>query len=115
MSGQCLPCAVEMKGEVTNSAWFAVVENLLQLKLLRAHPERFLPHTAPFHLFSCASFSQTWGMILAPRLFFDAAGQKANSFKHAQLLVNAIYKELGVTILLASLEESAIEVLHQPN
>ena len=54
-------------------------------------------------------------MILAPRLFFDAAGQKANSFKHAQLLVNAIYKELGVTILLASLEESAIEVLHQPN
>jgi hypothetical protein len=39
IGGRTIPLAIEMKGKSTNNCWFAVVENLQQLRLLHSYPQ----------------------------------------------------------------------------
>jgi hypothetical protein len=111
-------CSVEMKGASTNSAWFAVVENLQHLKLIQNHPQDFLPLASPFENLRNLAWSETWGMVLAPPSFFDSRPQRKNSFIDAKELIRIIKQEVGVTILLAHFQpeaEKSIEVLFRPD
>jgi hypothetical protein len=113
-----IPCSVEMKGASTNSAWFAVVENLQHLKLIQNHPQDFLPYESPFDDLRNLAWSETCGMVLAPLSFFNSRGQKENSFRDAKKLILSIKQELGVTILLARFHHESgksIEILSPPD
>jgi hypothetical protein len=96
------PLAIEMKGKSTNNCWFAVVENLQQLRLLRSYPPSLLALNPWLKPFEQLPLSQSRGMVLAPPAFFDTKGQKQNSFRQAKELVSALRKELGIIILLAA-------------
>jgi hypothetical protein len=100
------PLAIEMKGQSTNNCWFAVVENLQQLKLLHRYPQSRLADNPLLKPFEQLPLSDSWGMVLAPSQFFDAKGQKRNSFRQANELIRALRKERGVTILLAAFNEN---------
>jgi hypothetical protein len=111
-------CSVEMKGASTNSAWFAVVENLQHLKLIQNYPQESRPSEGPFEDLRNLAWSETWGMVLAPPPFFNSRGQKENSFTDAKRLVRSINQELGLTILLACFHcelGKSIEVLFRPD
>jgi hypothetical protein len=96
------PLAIEMKGKSTNNCWFAVVENLQQLRLLRSYPQSRLALNPWLEPFEQLPLSHSWGMVLAPPSFFDAKGQKQNSFRQAKELIRALRNELEVIILLAA-------------
>jgi hypothetical protein len=97
-----IPLAIEMKGKITNNCWFAVVENLQQLRLLRSYPQSCLAVNGWLKPFEKLPLSETCGMVLAPLPFFHAKGQKRNSFGQARELLRAIRQELGITIFLAA-------------
>ncbi len=100
------PLAIEMKGKSTNNCWFAVVENLQQLRLLHSYPQSRLALNRWLKPFERLPLSQSWGMVLAPPTFFDAKGQKQNSFRQAKELIRALRKELGIIILLAAFNKN---------
>lgn len=100
------PLAIEMKGKSTNNCWFAVVENLQQLRLLRNYPLSRLALSPWLKPFQQPLLTQSGGMVLAPPLFFDAKGQKNNSFRQAKELIRAIRKELGIIIFLATFNQN---------
>ena len=113
-----IACSAEMKGASTNSAWFAVVENLQHLKLIQHQALDFLPCESPFDDLRNLAWSKTWGMVLAPPPFFNSKGQKKNSFRDAKELIKCIKQELKVTILLACFPDKAqasIKVLFRPD
>ena len=96
------PLAIEMKAGTTNNCWFAVVENLQQLKLLHKYPKHLLAGNRLLKSFEQLPLTQSQGMVLAPPSFFDSKGQKQNSFLQAKELIAAVRKELAITILLAA-------------
>lgn len=86
---------VEVKVK-SNNAWFAVVENLRQLRLfsesietqrlfIHRHPELELSESLPVA-----------GLVLAPATFFSAPGAKATSLPPAQTLLERMRLEAGV-------------------
>jgi hypothetical protein len=102
---QSRPLAIEMKGSRTNNCWFAVVENLQQLRLLHSYPQYRLANSSWLSPFENLPLSRSWGMVLAPLPFFTAPGQKVSSFRQAQCLMSALKERCGVTILLASFND----------
>jgi hypothetical protein len=102
MEDRTIPLAIEMKGKSTNNCWFAVLENLQQLRLLHNYPQSQLALNPWLKPFEQLPLSQSWGMVLAPPPFFDAKGQKQNSFRQTNELVRALRKQLGIIILLAA-------------
>jgi len=100
------PLAIEMKGKSTNNCWFAVVENLQQLRLLHSYPQSRLALNRWLKPFEHLPLSQSWGMVLAPPPFFDAKGQKQNSFRQAKELILALRNELGIIVLLAAFNKN---------
>lgn len=95
---------VEVK-EASNHAWFAVVENLRQMKLFaessaaqslfreERRPELALPSQLP-----------VTGVVLAPPSFYAARGRKAASVAPAQRLADRMREYVGVDIRLATWE-----------
>jgi hypothetical protein len=112
-AGKTIPLAIEMKAESTNSCWFAVVENLQQVLLLRSYPQPHLLLNQFLKPFVQLPLSDAWGMVLAPLLFFTAKGQKGNSFRQAKDLTCAIRKQLDVTILLAAFDSVRGQIVLQ--
>jgi hypothetical protein len=106
IEGKTTPLAIEMKGKSTNNCWFAVVESLQQLRLLRSYPQSRLALNPLLKPFEQLPLSRSWGMVLAPPPFFDAKGQKHNSFRQAKELARALQKELGIVILLAAFNKN---------
>jgi|GEM_PF-6088019 len=106
IAGKSTPLAIEMKGESTNNCWFAVVENLQQLKLLHKYPKHLLASNPLLKPFERLPLSQSQGMVLAPPQFFNANGQKQNSFHQAKQLIRALRKELAITILLTAFNKN---------
>jgi hypothetical protein len=102
IEGRSIPLAIEMKGRSTNNCWFAVVQNLQQLGLLRSYPQALLATNALLKPFELLPLSNSWGMVLGPQEFFNTRGQKQNSFHQTQELVHAIRRKLGIVILLAA-------------
>jgi hypothetical protein len=100
------PLAIEMKGKSTNNCWFGVVNNHQQLRLLRSYSQSRLALNPWLKPFEQLSLSHSWGMVLAPPPFFDAKGQKQNSFRQAKELIRALRKELGIIILLAAFNKN---------
>jgi hypothetical protein len=106
IGGRSTPLAIEVKSESTNNCWFAVVENLQQLRLLHSYPQSRLALSPWLKPFEPLPLSQSWGMVLAPPTFFDAKGQKQNSFRQAKELIRTLRKELGIIILLAAFNKN---------
>jgi hypothetical protein len=101
-----IPLAIEMKGKSTNNCWFAVVENLQQLRLLRSYPLSHLALNPWLKPFQQPPLGHSWGMVLAPSPFFAAKGQKTNSFRQSKELIRRIRKGLGINILLATFNDN---------
>lgn len=94
-----------------NNAWYAAIEVLRQLKLLREsettrrlfefrRPELRLPPDL------CIS-----GLVVAPRGFFTGKGKKGNAVKPAQLLLDRLRADAGIDVRLAIWESGAIQPL----
>jgi hypothetical protein len=104
-TGDCqIPLAIEVK-KTTNNCWFAVVENLQQLKLLRAYPQKRLQNHPFLAAFKNLHLPASTGMVLAPMDFFYHQGQKYNSFCHAQELIHELRTHCGITVLLGAFSE----------
>jgi hypothetical protein len=99
------PLVIEMKAKA-NSCWFAVVENLQHLRLLRSYPQSHLELNPWLKPFEPVPLSDSVGMVLAPPEFLDAKGQKQNSFRQAKDLVRALRDKLGITIYLAAFKDN---------
>jgi hypothetical protein len=73
--------------------WSALVQNLRQLRLFTANPACSL-------LFSQsgvkATVAQNCGAVIAPKSFYSASGQKANSLHHARKLSETMLRTLSV-------------------
>ncbi len=93
---------VEVKAN-SNNAWFAVVENLRQLRLFSESEETqriFHDHRLPS--LDLPQPLPVTGVVLAPEGFYTAPGAKAASVSPAQRLLSGMRAETGVDIRLAS-------------
>jgi hypothetical protein len=85
---------VRVAGEVKSNrahAWWATVENLRQLRLLREADfvASIFDRRNPLKG-SVSSRAPIVGMVIAPREFYSANGQKANSVQYAHSLIQAM-------------------------
>jgi len=94
-----------------SNAWYAAIENLRQLRLLReseatrrlfefCRPELRLPPDVRIS-----------GLVVAPRGFFTGKGKKGNAVKPAQLLLDRFRADAGIDVRLAVWESGAIQPL----
>lgn len=101
---------VEVKTR-SNNAWFAVVENLRQLRLFSESPEtQVLFHERCLELGLPQSLPVT-AVVLAPHSFYTARGAKAESVAPVEKLLRRMRDAAGVDVQLATWEsnERAIE------
>jgi hypothetical protein len=92
---------VEVKSG-SNNAWFAAVENLLQLRLAGQSIEAqrvFLRR--PIGPSVSRQALRQRGMVLAPLDFYEHKGQKANAVDPARKLLFEVLQRLGVEVELA--------------
>ena len=101
---------VEVK-VTSNNAWFASVENLRQLRLLKESGETrrlFAMRRGDPGLSEDLPFS---GLVLAPRGFYSGHGQKGNAVPPARKLLERLRLDAGVDVRLAVWEACTIEPL----
>ena len=96
-----------------NNAWYAVGENLIQLKLFQGNPLVNLAYLKESRPTLSESSPPTTGLVIAPPDFFGQSGKKANSKQPAFDLLTEFGQQLGVTVLLGVWQKkvSTIEVL----
>jgi hypothetical protein len=95
-------CAVCEVKEGSNTPWYAVVENVRQLKLL-CHS------TAARRLFQKRNPSlankiefQPMGLVVAPEEYYRRAGQKAGTVPHVREFLRAFRKKTGIDMDVAA-------------
>jgi hypothetical protein len=98
----------EVKAD-SNTAWYAAVENLRQLRLLTSCEESL-------GLFACRNPSldlpsniPVTALVVAPPLFYSSRGQKANAVAPALNLLARFSAEFGVDARLAVWDSLAIK------
>ncbi len=99
------PLAVEVK-ITANDVWFAVVENLQQVRMLRAN----VGNVKQF--FNDKDFKGAWGMVLAPHKYFYPTSKRDNRLQKALKLIEFMAEKTEARIILASadrLSESKID------
>lgn len=90
----------EIKAE-SNNAWYAAVENLRQLRLLLSSPKDRALFARRNPTLQLGSEIPVAGLVLAPRGFYSAPGQKSNAQAPALRLLAAICGGFGVDAQLA--------------
>jgi len=98
-NGHRLPlCEVKQSA---NNAWFALVENLRQLRLFQdsVHQRHLFQHRNPTA--GLADNLPTKGTVLAPRDFYCHAGARCKAVAPASTLIARFHREFGVEALLA--------------
>lgn len=90
----------------SNNPWYALVENLRQLRLLYAGQaaQSFFSNRRD----KAGALTSTFGaMVIAPREYYEKEGQKGNSMKHALSLISAFRKQLKVDLSLVQWDPGA--------
>jgi hypothetical protein len=89
------PLAVEVKVTADN-LWYAVVENLQQVRMLRCNVANVQDH---FRDKRCVdNFRGAWGLVLAPRTYFKK--QKQENRGHVEELLDAMHGKTEARIIL---------------
>ena len=92
---------VEVK-DGANNAWYAAVENLLQMRLLSANPEQ----RRLFHVrLPGATLDENlpvMGLVAAPPAYYSSKGRKALAVEPARRLQDRFRTEVGVDVHLAT-------------
>ncbi len=91
------PLAIEVKTNA-NDCWYAVVENLLQVKMLRANVCNV---KKLFESRDRKNVKGAWGMVLAPEKYFC----KSNKLEEAKTLLKALSDASNARIMLVSAAE----------
>lgn len=86
----------------SDNAWFAAVENLRQLKLFLHSRETQLLFHSRCHELDLPQTLPVTAAALAPREFYTARGEKAESVAPAQKLLQRMRAEVGVDARLAT-------------
>lgn len=104
---------VEAK-ESANNAWYAVVENLRQLKLFveNAAAQRFFHRRNPG--LELPEKVEASGMILAPRSFFESGGQKGKSVPPTRRLIEALRRNHLADVRLATWDSETARITELP-
>lgn len=92
-----------------NTPWYAVIENLMQMKLLLAHGDPlglFRRRLAP--LLEKVDSVDASGLVLAPATYYT--DDKRESVGPARALIAALHREHGVDIQLARWDEEALSI-----
>lgn len=84
-----------------NHAWFAVVENLRQLKLLVSGEDACLLFRQRRPALGLPDGIPVTGLVVAPRCFYSQPGRKANSTAAARMLISAIRSKIDVDLRLS--------------
>jgi hypothetical protein len=103
---------VEVK-VTANDPWFASIENLRQLRLLKESTETkrlFAGRQPSLGLRANLPFS---GLVLAPLAFYSGHGKKGNAVAPTQKLLDRMRKETGVTVRLAVWDRCTIRPLER--
>ncbi len=96
------PVAIEVK--VTDGTpWFAVVENLIQIRMARRNLEKIERHgrTILGNALPADKVRGTWGLIVAPKEYYEKP-----SYKRACELIDQLKEDTQVRILLAAIDEN---------
>lgn len=92
----------------SNHPWYAVLENLRQLRLFMANPHapRF------FHRRRALTIEQipVMGMVLAPSAYYAREGQRRNSLAPARQLIEAMKPYVEVVLAVYDHDESSAEI-----
>jgi hypothetical protein len=101
--------------DASNNAWFATVENLLQLRLaIENEDARLLFHRRAAALSHPLPLGQdalgVRGVVLAPPSFYDAKGKKRNAVEPAKRLADAFAANFGVIVQFAVWRSDAREM-----
>jgi hypothetical protein len=94
------PVAIEVK--VTDGRpWFAVVENLIQIRMARSNLEKIEQHgrTLLGNAIPADKVRGTWGLIVAPKEYYAKP-----SYKRACELMDQLKEDTQVRILLATID-----------
>lgn len=95
------PLICEIKDDA-NNPWYAVVENLRQLKLFLSNKQVNLPFLKSRYE-GTRPFSSPLGIVIAKSGYFSKPGQKVNSFKAAEILIDRLKaKHSDARVMMAS-------------
>lgn len=94
------PIAIEVK-TTDQDPWFAVVENLLQIKMLRNNVGNVLEFFKQHGIANCKG---AWGMVLAPRKYYQKDKQAT---ENALRLIERLKKESQARLMLISYREDS--------
>jgi hypothetical protein len=103
---------VEVK-VTSNDPWFASIENLRQLRLLKESTEArrlFVSRQSHLGLRASLPFS---GLVLAPLAFYSGRGKKGNAVGPTQKLLDRMRVDAGVSVRLAVWERGSIRPLER--
>jgi hypothetical protein len=95
--------------ESSNTAWFAAVENLRQLRLLTSCEESLVLFARRDPSLNLPLNIPVTALVVAPPLFYSSRGQKANAVTPALNLLARFNAEFGVDARLAVWDSIAIE------
>jgi len=101
--GICHPVAIEVK-TTDADPWFAVVENLIQLRLARFNLNNIEQHAIKRSLATknVQKARGAWGLVLAPSKYFD---RDSTLLKAALLLIHELKKRTRARIILATTDD----------
>ncbi|MEO5333930.1 MAG: hypothetical protein H7839_18100 [Magnetococcus sp. YQC-5] len=99
-SGRYTIVICELKEKYKNS-WYAIIENIRQLKLLELSSSARDLFRKRNPSLSLSEEIPVMGCVVAPREFYDQAGQKANAKPHAERLIKQFYSMTGLSVCLA--------------
>jgi hypothetical protein len=99
-NGEVHTLAIEVKVS-DNDCWYATVENLKQIKLLRAnlpYQKRLLQNVNV--LPTATRIYGTWGLILAPESFYSGSEKRKRAFERTESLINTLTETTELRVIL---------------
>jgi hypothetical protein len=100
------PAAIEVKKD-NEGPWHAVIENLIQVQMLRENRENLQKYFGDPPL-SFGTLSDAWGVVLGPKNYFISK-TKEKSFKRASDLIEHIRDEVKLTLVACDEEPAGVE------
>jgi hypothetical protein len=94
------PVAIEIK-ETANNPWFAVVETLQQIRLMRTGVNELEKYFR--EKISVDTVKGAWGIVLAPDRYYKKKGRAAGAYEAACKLCNYMAKRSRARIIIASI------------
>ncbi|MFH1021771.1 MAG: hypothetical protein V1809_00105 [Planctomycetota bacterium] len=110
IGGRWHPLAVEVK-DTNQNVWYAIVENLRQIRMLRANETNMNAFLSEIGLDKA---NGAWGMVLAPRKYYERCKRDGNKSWECSIKLLSELKKKNARICLAitdNLDDGKIEVI----